>query len=145
MDQYPFPVRMQVTALLSGYTASNMQMPLPPISQGSNIYSAPLDLNQLFPSLSYTQGATLGFCKSNQITLRRACSAGIRNGLSFANSSVLLNACTQFLTNGALTSVSQAATQVALACAVVAVEVGLLCTSTVSSCDAVAEKTFTIR
>lgn len=136
---------MQVNALLSGFTAQQEPFPLQQFDNTSNIYSAPLDLELVFPNLAYSNQATVNFCTSNQASIETACAVGITNGLTFANTSVLLNACTQFLTNGAISSVGKAAQQVALACAVVAVEIGLLCTVSSYDCHTLAQDSFTIQ
>ena len=135
----------QVNALLTGFTATKQPFALHAENPSSNVYAGQLNMNYQFPNLEYSTTATINFCSSNQANIKKACSVGINNGLSFANSTVLLDACTQFLTNGALTSVSQAAEQIALACAVVAVEVGLLCTTGSTNCQDVAKQTFTIQ
>ena len=87
-----------------------------------------LNLGTLFPDLQYYLTSTVSFCEANRVNIERACSIGAGSN-TLANSSVLLGACTSFLTNGALTSASQASNQVVLACSVLAVQMSLLCSS----------------
>ncbi|KAK9801899.1 hypothetical protein WJX73_010570 [Symbiochloris irregularis] len=133
-----------VHALLTGFNAVDQPLALVASSSSSNVYSSVLNMGNMFPNLGYTNQATLNYCTANQANLRQACTAGMQNGHNFSESGVLLNSCTKFLTDGALANVSSAARQVAVACAVMAVEMSLICTSSTTDCDAVASKTFTI-
>ena len=85
-------------------------------------------MDELFPNLQYYLTTTVNFCQANQANIQRACSVG-GGALTYANSSVLLNACTSFSTSGALQSITRAPQQVVVACSVLAVQMSLLCSS----------------
>ena len=91
-------------------------------------YVGQLDMNELFPNLQYYLTTTVSFCESNRQNIQAACSIGAGTQ-TFANSSLLLSACASFLTDGKLSSLAQASTQIVVACSILSVQMSLLCSS----------------
>lgn len=114
-----------VAALLNGYTAANQSVPLAALA--GNVYTGALDFETLFPGIAFSTTSSLQFCDANQANIASACNPGGDTGATFANQSVLLNACSSFLSSGAITQVAQAPQQIVQACSIIAIELALIC------------------
>ncbi|KAK9809351.1 hypothetical protein WJX73_008131 [Symbiochloris irregularis] len=143
----PMPISgAEATAFISGFNRENFPIALEEGGNGSAAYVGLLNMDELFPNLQYYLTTTIDYCQANQANIARSCSVGTSSSQSYANSSLLLNACTSFATSGSLQSITQAPRQVVVACSVLAVQMSLLCSGQDRlNCNAVAQNTFTIK
>ena len=80
----------------------------------------------------------------NKQNIASACSS-TSTSAGFANSSILLNACQGFLSSSELSSGGSSPQQITVACAVMAVQMALLCSSQAGiNCAGVSQNTFTL-
>lgn len=114
-----------VQALLNGYTARDQPVSL--AGSASNVYSGALDFGDIFPDIAFSTSSSLQFCAANQKNIEIACAPRADKQATYANQSVLLNACASYLTSGAIKDQSQAPQQISQACAVIALEMALIC------------------